>query len=50
MRLSATTAGIVGLGLYSAAYFAEMFRAGFAAVPVGQIEAAISVGMTPFDR
>ena len=49
LRLSATAAGILGLGLYSSAYFAEIFRAGFAAVPVGQIEAAASVGMTPFD-
>lgn len=49
LRLSATTAGIVGLGLYSSAYFAEIFRAGFASVPSGQIEAATSVGMTPFD-
>lgn len=49
LRLSATAAGILGLGLYASAYFAEIFRAGFAAVPVGQIEAAASVGMTPFD-
>ena len=49
LRLSATAAGILGLGLYSSAYFAEIFRAGFAAVPAGQIEAAVSVGMTPFD-
>jgi polar amino acid transport system permease protein len=49
LRLSATTAGILGLGLYSSAYFAEIFRAGFAAVPSGQIEAAVSVGMAPFD-
>ena len=35
--------------LYSSAYFAEIFRAGFAAVPAGQIEAATSVGMTRFD-
>ena len=49
LRLSATAAGILGLAFYSSAYFAEIFRAGFAAVPVGQIEAAVSVGMTPFD-
>ncbi len=49
LRLSATAAGIVGLGLYASVYFAEIFRAGFAAVPVGQIEAAASVGMSPFD-
>ena len=49
LRLSATTAGIVGLGLYSSAYFAEIFRGGFNAVPRGQTEAAISVGMSSFD-
>jgi len=49
LRLSATAAGILGLGLYSSAYFAEIFRAGFASVPPGQIEAATSVGMAPFD-
>jgi polar amino acid transport system permease protein len=48
LRLSATAAGILGLGLYSSAYFAEIFRAGFASVPRGQIEAAASVGMAPF--
>jgi polar amino acid transport system permease protein len=49
LKLSATAAGILGLGLYSSAYFAEIFRAGFAAVAVGQIEAAVSVGMPPVD-
>ena len=49
LKLSATAAGILGLGLYSSAYFAEIFRGGFAAVPQGQVEAAMSVGMTPFD-
>jgi polar amino acid transport system permease protein len=49
LRLSATAAGVLGLGLYSSAYFSEIFRAGFAAVPVGQIEAARSVGMAPLD-
>jgi polar amino acid transport system permease protein len=49
LRLSATAAGILGLGLYSSAYFAEIFRGGFASVPSGQIEAAMSVGMSPFD-
>jgi polar amino acid transport system permease protein len=47
LKLSATAAGIVGLALYSSAYFAEIFRAGLDATPIGQIEAAISVGMTP---
>jgi len=49
LRLSATAAGVLGLGLYSSAYFAEIFRGGFAAVPHGQIEAAMSVGMSPRD-
>ena len=49
LRLEATTAGILGLGVYSSAYFAEAFRAGFSAVPTGQIEAAVSIGMNSFD-
>ncbi|WP_158818395.1 amino acid ABC transporter permease [Methylocapsa sp. S129] len=49
LRLEATTAGILGLGIYSSAYFAEAFRAGFSAVPLGQIEAATSIGMTSLD-
>jgi len=49
LRLEATTAGVVGLGVYSSAYFAEAFRAGFSAVPAGQIEAATSVGMNSRD-
>jgi polar amino acid transport system permease protein len=49
LRLSATAAGVLGLGLYSSAYFAEIFRGGFAAAPIGQVEAAMSMGMTPLD-
>jgi polar amino acid transport system permease protein len=49
LRLSATAAGVIGLGIYSSAYFAEIFRAGFAAVPKGQIDAAVSIGMAPLD-
>jgi polar amino acid transport system permease protein len=49
LRLSATTAGIVGLGLYSSAYFSEIFRGGFSAVPRGLIEAAMTGGMAPAD-
>jgi polar amino acid transport system permease protein len=49
LRVEATTAGVLGLGLYSSAYFAEAFRAGFGAVPRGQIEAATSIGMNSFD-
>jgi polar amino acid transport system permease protein len=46
LRLDATTTGIIALGLYGSAYFAEIFRAGFNAVPPGQVEAAVSLGMS----
>lgn len=44
--LSPYAAGIVGLGLYGAGPFAEIFRAGFNAVPRGEIEAAGMLGIT----
>lgn len=37
---------ILGLGLYGAAFIAEIVRAGIQAVPRGQMEAARSSGMT----
>jgi His/Glu/Gln/Arg/opine family amino acid ABC transporter permease subunit len=46
LRIDALVAGILGLGLYAAAYLAEVFRAGILAVPSGQREAALSTGMT----
>jgi polar amino acid transport system permease protein len=48
LRLNATEAGVFGLALYSSAYFSEIVRGSFVAVPRGQVEAAVSVGMTPF--
>jgi polar amino acid transport system permease protein len=39
-------AAILGLGLHEAAYMAEIVRAGLVAVPPGQTEAALSVGLT----
>jgi polar amino acid transport system permease protein len=48
LRLDATTSGILALGVYGSAYFAEIFRAGFTAVPPGQVEAAASLGMAPW--
>lgn len=47
IRLEPVPAAIVGLGLNGAAYCAEIFRAGFAALHHGQREAAAAVGMTP---
>lgn len=39
-------AGIIGLSIYSAAYFSEIFRSGFLAVPKGQVEAASMLGFS----
>ena len=47
IRLPPFEAGVIALGLNSAAYFAEIFRAAIQAVPTGQVEAANAVGMMP---
>ena len=44
LKLDPVPAGLLGLTLYGAAYFSEIFRAGFSAVPKGHIEAAECVG------
>ncbi len=46
IALDAFTAAVVGLGLNYAAYEAELYRAGFDAVPAGQTEAALALGMS----
>jgi len=46
IRLSPIIAAVVGLGLNYAAYEAENYRAGIQAIPRGQMEAALSLGMT----
>jgi polar amino acid transport system substrate-binding protein len=46
LALSPWTAAILGLGLNYAAYEAEIYRAGLAAVPRGQLEAAWALGMS----
>ena len=45
LALDALTAAVIGLGLNYAAYEAEIYRGGIAAVPRGQIEAAQALGM-----
>jgi polar amino acid transport system substrate-binding protein len=45
LALSPWCAAILGLGLNYAAYEAEIYRAGLAAVPRGQLEAAWALGM-----
>ena len=40
-------AGVITLSLNAGAYLSEIFRSGIQAVPVGQTEAARSLGLTP---
>jgi len=47
LKLSAYWTTVLALGLYGSVFFAEIFRAGLQSVDPGQIEAALSVGMTP---
>ena len=46
IRLNAFLAGILGLGLNYAASEAENYRAGIQAIPHGQMEAALALGMS----
>ena len=46
--LSGFFAGVLALGLNYGAYMSEIFRAGLASVGRGQREAAIAIGMTPW--
>jgi polar amino acid transport system permease protein len=46
IALDPVPAGLLGLSVYGAAYFSEIFRAGFEAVPRGHIEAAECLGLT----
>ncbi len=43
---SAEQVGVTGLALYGAAYFAEIFRSGFDAIPGGQVESAKDLGLS----
>jgi polar amino acid transport system permease protein len=45
LSLDAIPAGVLGLSVYGAAYFSEIFRGGFEAVPRGHVEAAECVGL-----
>jgi len=46
VMLDPMQAAIIGMGLNSAAYQAEYFRTAFLAIPIGQTDAALSLGMT----
>lgn len=46
INLTEIQAGGIGMILYSAAYMAEIFRAGILSIEKGQFEAAMALGMT----
>jgi polar amino acid transport system substrate-binding protein len=46
-KLDAFVVGVLGFGLNYGAYESEIYRAGIASIPVGQWEAAASLGMSP---
>lgn len=45
-RIEAFTAGVITLSLNAGAYLSEIFRGGISAVPIGQTEAARSLGLS----
>jgi polar amino acid transport system permease protein len=50
VRISGFAAAVAVLGFMQGAYATEVLRAAIQAIPIGQIEAAIAVGMTPWLR
>ena len=46
LTLSASVAGVIGIGLYGAGYFAEIYRGGFKSIPKGHVEAARMLGIS----
>ena len=46
LALPALAAAIIGLALNYSAYESEIYRAGLKAVPIGQFEAAVSLGLS----
>ena len=46
LSLEPIPAGLLGLSVYGAAYFSEIFRSGFEAVPNGHVEAGECVGLS----
>jgi polar amino acid transport system permease protein len=47
LSLDNLPAGVLALSIYAAAYYSELWRAGFAAIPRGHVEAASCVGLSP---
>lgn len=47
LKFTPLQAAILGLGLNGGAYLAEVFRSGIQSIHAGQMEAALTIGMTP---
>ncbi len=47
VRLSPFAAGALALGINGGAYVAEIVRGGLLAIPKGQMESALAIGLTP---
>jgi His/Glu/Gln/Arg/opine family amino acid ABC transporter permease subunit len=45
--ISSYTAAVLGLGIHGGAFLAEIFRSGIESLHRGQMEAALSLGLTP---
>lgn len=48
IKMSSMTAGILGLAINTGAYVTEIIRSGIQAIDRGQTEAALSLGMKPY--
>lgn len=48
LQLSLEICGVAGLAFLGGSYMAEAFRGGLEAVSKGQIESALSIGLTPY--
>lgn len=46
LSLDPIPCGLLGLSIYAAAYYSEIFRAGYSAVPHGHVEAGECLGLT----
>ncbi len=46
VRLSGFQAGVIGLGIYTAAFIGEVLRSGILGIPRGQLEAALASGLS----
>jgi len=48
LKLEPWTAGVLGMGFNTGAYISEVVRSGILAIDKGQMEAGLSLGMTPW--